>query len=100
MARKVVYDANDASQVSAAQKEADDRDADLNYLMKEPRGRRWVYQLIHHTCHINRLSHVPQDTHSTAFHEGGRSVGLAVMEELRTAQPDKFLLMLKENADE
>ena len=100
MARKVVYDAADAAQVAAAEKEAADRQQDLSYILKEPRGRRWLYYLIYSKCHVDRLSHVPNDTHTSAFHEGGRSIGLSLLEEVRTEQPALFLMMLKENLDD
>lgn len=100
MARKIVYDASNQDQIKAAEKDEADRKLDLTYILKEPRGRRWLYDMIYKKCHVDRLSMVPGDTHTTAFHEGGRAVGLALLEELRADQPTQFLLMLKENADE
>ena len=65
----------------------------------QPRGRRWVYELIYGLCHISRLSHYPGDTHTTAFNEGARAVGERLQEELRSRHFDAFILMLEENRD-
>lgn len=100
MARKVLYDASNPEHVERAQAEDRDLDKDLTYIMAEPRGRRWLHNFLFVVCHVDRISHVPTDPHTSAFNEGGRAVGLALQEEIRRVQPDKYLLMLKENADE
>lgn len=97
--RKVVYDASDEAQVKKAEEIEKDRELDLAYIVKEPRGRRWLYDLIFDACHTARLSHTPNDTHSTAFNEGARAVGERVLEELRTRHFDAFIQMLEENHD-
>jgi len=40
---------------------------------------------------------VPASSDDTAFNEGARSVGLVLMESIRTRAPAKFMLMLEEN---
>lgn len=95
--RTVVYDASDEAQIKAAQQSEKDRDRDLDYIVKEARGRRWIYELVFDKCHMNHLSHVPRDTHSTAFNEGARSIGEAVLEELRTRNFGAYMAMLAEN---
>lgn len=97
MARKVVYDSSNEAQVRAAEKDGEDREKDLAFLLKEPRGRRWLYDLIHDKAHLRGLSFVPGDTHATAFNEGARSVGEAVLEEIRTRHFGAFKQMMEEN---
>ena len=91
------HDASDPQQVSRAEKEAADRLADLDYVLKEPRGRRFVWHLIHDVCHKDAISHVPGDVHTTAFNEGGRSVGEALDAVVRLNRPGMYLKMIEEN---
>ncbi len=100
MARRVLYDASNPEHVEQAQNEEADLDKDLGFIMGSPRGRRWLHNMINQICHVNAVSHVPHDTHTTAFNEGARAVGVNLQEEIRRLQPDNFLLMLKENSDE
>lgn len=100
MSRTVVTDSSDEAQVTKAQKEQEDRDRDLSYILKEPRGRRWLYELIFATCHVSHLSHVPGDVHSTAFNEGARSIGERVLAEIQSRDFGKYLAMLEENRDD
>ena len=93
----MTYDASDPAQVAKAQKHEEDLAKDLDYVLKEPRGRRFLYGLIFDTCHVNRLSHIPGDSDSTSFNEGARSVGEALLEQLRVQAKAKYMLMLQEN---
>ncbi|GHV58470.1 hypothetical protein FACS189460_6010 [Deltaproteobacteria bacterium] len=40
--------------------------------------------------------HVPGDTHGTAFMEGQRSIGLAIMNAINAAVPGEFPLLMAE----
>lgn len=93
----MTYDASDPAQVAKAEKHAEDLAKDLDYILKEPRGRRFLYGLIYDTCHVGRLSHTPGDSDSTAFNEGARAVGEALLEQVRTQARAKYILMLQEN---
>jgi hypothetical protein len=93
----MTYDASDPAQVAKAEKEEADRQRDLDYILKEPRGRRFLYGLIYDTCHVGRLSHIPGDSDSTAFNEGARSVGEALLEQIRTQAKAKYMVMMHEN---
>jgi hypothetical protein len=93
----MTYDASDPEQVAKAEKLEADVQRDLDYILKEPRGRRFLYGLIHDTCHIGRVSHVPGDSDSTAFNEGARAIGEALLEQIRTRAKAKYMLMLDEN---
>ncbi len=95
--KPVVRDSNDELQIKKAIDGDKDRERDLNFIMGSPRGRRWIYELIHTKCHVGQISHVPRDTHSTAFNEGARSVGNALLEELRSAHHALYIKMLEEN---
>ncbi len=92
-----VYDASDPEHVREAEKDQADRDKDVLFIMKEQRGRRWMYDLIWDKCHKNGISHVPGDGDSTSFNEGSRSVGSALEEQLRQEVPVLYMKMLEEN---
>lgn len=93
----MTYDASDPAQIAKAEKAETDRQRDLDYILKEPRGRRFLYELIYGTCHVGRLSHIPGDSDSTAFNEGARSVGESLLEQVRTQAKAKYMLMHEEN---
>ncbi len=87
--------AEDENQVDKRSKEQKDRDNDIIKLMEQQRGRRYLYSLIYETCHVEMNSHVPGDSDSTAFNEGSRSVGKAILDDARRSP--NFIKMLQEN---
>ena len=91
------YDASNEADIAKAQKAEADRERDLDYIMKEPRGRRFMYELIYGTCHVDRPSHMPGDSDTTAFNEGARAVGQAMLDRIRLRAKAKYMLMLTEN---
>jgi hypothetical protein len=95
--RVSLYNASDPEHVAAAQKDMEDKDKDIIYLMGQPRGRRWIYDLIWNKCHKDGISHVPTDKESTAFNEGARSVGSALETSIRSGTPKLYMKMLEEN---
>jgi len=95
--RKVLYDASDEAQVNEVKRDIEDREKDLGFILSEPRGRRWIYEFIHDTCHVERISHVPRDTHSTAYNEGGRAVGTTLLASIREHHVKEYFKMLEEN---
>lgn len=95
--RHTVYDASDPAQIKKAEEAQKDLDRDLDYILKEQRGRRWLYGLIFDRCHMHALSHVPRDTHSTAFNEGARSIGEAILEDIRSRDFAAYMKMMSEN---
>lgn len=97
--RPMIVDSNDPEQVLAAQRIDDDRSKDLDFIMSQPRGRRWLYDFVYDTCHIRRLSFVPGAADATAFHEGGRAIGEAVLDKVRTANAKLYFKMLEENLE-
>ena len=92
----VVTNSSDEQQIKRAADWQEDRDRDLDHLLVSPRGRRWLHQLIFETCNVNRRSHVPGDPESTAFNEGARCVGLALLEDIKARDYGKYLAMLEE----
>ena len=97
MTKNCVADSSNADQVNAAKKMGEDRDRDVEYVALTPRGRRWIYDITHDTCHVRLPSSVPGDAHSMAFNEGARSVGEALLERLRTVSPSLYTKMITEN---
>jgi len=99
MVRKIITDSSNEEQVRAAEKDWEDRSKDILFIMNQPRGRRWIYELIYDACHTDRMSHVPGSSDDTAFNEGGRSVGLKILEDVRTSNFGLYLKMMEENAN-
>ena len=99
MARKHVklYDASNPEHIKDAEKDMADHDKDIIFIMSQPRGRRWLYDLIWNKCHKDGISHVPIDKESTAFNEGARSVGSVLESILRAEMPKMYMKMLEEN---
>ena len=93
----MTYDASDPEQVAKAQSEDDDVQKDINFIVSEPRGRRWLYNLIFAHSHINSPSFVPNSFDATALNEGARSIGTTLHEQLRGHNPVAYMRMLEEN---
>ena len=93
----MTYDASDPQQVAKAQRVDDDLQKDINFIVSEPRGRRWLYGLMYRHSHINSPSFVPNSFDATAFNEGARSIGTALHEQLRSRNPVAYMKMLEEN---
>ena len=92
-----VYDSSNPEHVQAAEDAELDRDKDVDFIMSQPRGRRWLYQMIWVRCHKDAVSHVIGDGESTSFNEGARSVGVIIEEVLRERSPKQYMKMLEEN---
>lgn len=88
----------DPEAIKKAEKRYIDMLEDIGYIMKEPRGRRWIYEIVYNTCHTDLRSHVSGSSDDTAFNEGARSVGLNILEEIKRHNPVTYLKMLQENA--
>jgi hypothetical protein len=93
----MTYDASDPEQVAKAQSEEDDLQKDLDFIVSEPRGRRWLYGLMYRHSHMNSPSFVPDSFDATAFNEGARSIGTTLHEQLRGHNPSAYMKMLEEN---
>ena len=95
--RPVVTDASDEDQIEKARKAEAAGDGDLEVILKSENGRRWLYNLAYETCHYGARSHVAGDPDSSAFNEGGRSVGIAVLDQIKDQRPDMYMKMMEEN---
>jgi hypothetical protein len=71
-----------------------DQLARIATLMADPVGRAYVYDLLS-ACHVFQSSFTTNAL-AMAFSEGERNVGLQITNDLITASPDNYLLMLKE----
>lgn len=100
--RALVGNAADQKQVKRAkqyEKQASERErADLLTVLDSVQGRRFVWKCL---CDagVFRLSHVPGDSHSTAFHEGRRSQGLALTLAIQQLNPSLYHRMAQEAHD-
>tara|TARA_B100001013_G_scaffold316646_2_gene224131 strand:- start:93 stop:401 length:309 start_codon:yes stop_codon:yes gene_type:complete len=93
----IVTDSSDQGQVSKAQRENDDRENDVRFILSEPRGRRWAYDLIFDKCHVLGNSFVPEGATGTAYNEGVRNLGVNLYNQIKDNQPKLFMKMLEEN---
>ena len=66
MSNFVVHDSSDEQQVKKAQALQEDKDKDLMFVLKEERGRRFLYEIIFNDCHMMANSHVPASSDSSA----------------------------------
>jgi hypothetical protein len=100
MNKHVVQNSADPEQIAKAADWQEDVARDLDYILQSPRGRRWLYTLIYDTCHIERRSHVPGDPDSTAFNEGGRMVGQALLDQVKARDYGAYIKMMEEAGGE
>lgn len=71
-------------------RDLDDRRA----VLATPAGRRFARRILHEICGINRSTYLMRPTGQPtdlAFAEGGRNVGLVLLEELRQADAAALL---------
>lgn len=100
--RALVGNAADPRQVKAAKKqERQNREreqTDLQTILESEQGRRFIWKQL---CDagVFRLSFIPGDSHSTAFHEGRRNQGLALMLAVNQLDPMLYFRMAKEAQD-
>jgi len=97
LAKHVVTNSSDKAQIAKAEDQALDIERDLEWVLSSMRGRRWVYELVYEKAHVSGGSHVSGCSDSTAYNEGGRAIGNAVLEDIRLKHPKQFLKMLEEN---
>ena len=90
------HDPSNPQHVAKAEELEDDKLRDLDWVVSSVRGRRWVYNLLHETCHLMQNS-LTSDPVFTASNEGARAVGLAVRQQLLNRSADTYRQMLMEN---
>jgi len=97
-----MQNAADPKQVKRARqhdKLALERDrTDLQHVLETQQGRRFLWKLLS-DCGVFRLSFQYGDAQSTAFNEGRRGVGLALMVAIQDLDPTLYHRMAKEAHD-
>lgn len=71
--------------------------ADLNALLKSPEARRFIWRILK-MCGMYESSYTGSGS-DTFFREGKRQIGLNILAEVTTVDPNAFLQMMKENGD-
>lgn len=65
-------------------------------IMSTKSGRAYIWEKLE-TCHCFHQSFIPGQADSTAFNEGARSVGLAILADILTSCPDSYILAQRES---
>ncbi len=93
------YDTSNPEQVNKARKKSARTRADrLEFVaaaMKHPQGRGWFYDILVH-CRVVATP-FSEDPYKTAFNCGMQNTGLRILDDIQTAAPDDYILMVKEN---
>jgi len=99
---KLVGNAADPKQVKSAkrieQARSDRERADLQTVLGSEQGRREYWKQLSEAG-LYRLSYVHGDSHATAFNEGRRNQGLALLLRIQQLDPTMLYRMAKEAAD-
>ena len=72
---------------------------DLRDILAIPQGRRYIWKLWGLTG-VFRASYVPKDANLTAFKEGQRDIGLALLQDINEASPTALGQMRSEYLSE
>lgn len=101
MEKAFVKNAGDSRQVKDGKiKEEIRRDDELNDLrsiLSNKEGRRFVWGLLTQ-CGVFKVSYVG-NANDTIFNEGKRNIGLKLLQDVTTANPDLYLKMAKESEE-
>ena len=98
--KPLVSDASDEGQVRHAERKfKHSREVELNdlcFVLGSIQGRRFVWRYLEE-CGVMRTSFNGELTHSTAFAEGSRNVGLKMLADVNEALPSAYLQMVEES---
>lgn len=93
------YDTSDKEQVNKARKKSARTRADrlefVKAALEHEQGRAWFYDILL-VCHVFKNS-FDQDPYITAFKSGEQNIGLRILDDIQTANPDKYIIMISEN---
>jgi hypothetical protein len=93
------YDTSDKEEVNTRRKKASRTRADrlefITAAMGLPEGRAWFYDHLMF-CKAFETPY-RSDPYDTAFALGHQNIGFKVLDDIQTAAPDKYLLMIQEN---
>ena len=97
----LVKNAADPEQVAAAKEKAesinDRRLNDIREVLSTRRGRRFFWRYLE-VCGVYKTSNA--DEHQIFFNEGMRNVGLQLLADLNEAEPEVYMVMLREAQEE
>jgi hypothetical protein len=95
--RVAVKNAADADQVQSAKekdKRGRERDlADVHHILSSPGGRRFLWRYLE-LCGVYRSSFTGSS--ETFYLEGQRNIGLKLLADITEADPESYMLMMKE----
>ena len=91
-------EAEDRAQVAMAEKIEQDRRAAMDFVMSNPRGRQFVWDLLGR-CGLMHTTFAGERTHDAAFHEGKRQVALALLADVEDLYPSAYGVMHAEAAE-
>lgn len=98
---KQLYDSSDPDQVQNARRKtgrlAKERRETLAALLATKSGRRWAWDFLTF-CRVFATS-FDRDPYATAFNEGQRNVGLKLLADINSADPNAYRLMTTEAED-
>jgi len=92
----VITDARDEAQIAKATKEERAPDAGLAHILSDRKARAFMWHVIDEICHVNVTSVQIGDPHLTAFNEGARQVGVALMNRIKDHDIEQWVTMLRE----
>lgn len=81
------------SKLAEAKKQRDD---ELDYVMRHPLGRRFIWRILHQVCAID-ASNFSSDAMMLAYAQGRRDIGLDIQSALLDYDKQAFLTMETEN---
>ena len=94
-----MYNAADRKDIRRAEKEAklfeQQRREVMVDLMSTMPKRRWMLEILE-ACHVFATS-FNRDSHTMAFMEGQRDIGLRLLNDIMASSPDEYILMMREN---
>lgn len=93
-------DTSDPAEVNKRRKKSARTRADrLEFVaaaMTTEQGRAWFYDTLLF-CKTFNIPYVTDDTHGTAFNCGMQNLGFRILDDIQTAAPEQYLLMVREN---
>lgn len=95
-----VDNAADPNAVKARKKSARMREriaaADLQWIMGDPRGRRWMWQHLGDTHVFHTSFRHGEPVESAVFRDGERNTGVKLLDRLHRICPDLYATMMRE----
>ncbi len=94
------FDTSDKEQVNKVRKKSARTRADrlrfIEAAMKHPEGRAWFYDHMLR-CHLWGSPYVSESPYDTAYRCGEQNIAKMVLDDIQTAAPEQYLIMINEN---